>query len=255
MAGISNYLRDKVLNFIRGTAMGSAPTSYTGLWSGNPTAAGSGGTEVSNTVSSRQQVNWNAASSKIIENNGTVNWGASGGSATIDNWGVLDSATQGAGNLLWYGGFTQAKSVTPGDTLEIDDGGMQFSSSGSMTDALMEAVMDWIAGNAFPFSAGTVYVALFNGDPKGAGSEVTTTIRVAGRVAVTFAAPASGVIQNSADVDFGNANGAATVTHAAIYSAASGGDMYLSEVLQASISPAANDIVKFTSGALQFTLA
>ena len=46
MAGFSNYLEDKILNFLRGTAMGTAPAAvYIGLFNGDMTVTGSGGTE------------------------------------------------------------------------------------------------------------------------------------------------------------------------------------------------------------------
>lgn len=75
-------------------------------------------------------------------------------------------------------------------------------------------------------TAFTPHVALFNGDPSGAGSEVTTTIRPAGRVVASFGAPSpAGTIQNDAIVNFGTAAGGATVTHFAIYDAVSAGNL------------------------------
>lgn len=87
------------------------------------------------------------------------------------------------------------------------------------------AILTWIKGTAMPTAPATLWVALYNGDPYGAGSEVTTTIRVAGRVAATFGAIASLVISNSGLVDFGNAAGGATVSHFAIFDAATVGNM------------------------------
>ena len=102
------------------------------------------------------------------------------------------------------------------------------------------------------------FVALFNVDPGEAGSsgtDVTTTIRTAGRVAVPFAAPANGSIANSAVVDFGAAAGGATVTHFGIYDAATGGNLLVSGPLAGQpITVNATQNVSFAAGALTVSL-
>lgn len=97
-----------------------------------------------------------------------------------------------------------------------------------LSNYLANEFLDWVKGNAIDSPPASVYVALFDGDPTASGSggtEVTTTIRVAGRVAVTWGAIASRQIANSADVDFGTSAGNANVTHAALFDASSGGNM------------------------------
>jgi len=104
-------------------------------------------------------------------------------------------------------------------------------------DAIRNEIVDWIIGKANPTpTSGTRYLALFNGDPQGAGSEVTTTIRPAGRVDLTTAmelagATTQGQAANTSEVDFGNADAGATVSHIAIYSASSGGTLLASDAL------------------------
>lgn len=93
---------------------------------------------------------------------------------------------------------------------------------------------NWIKGTTMPAAPAAVFVALFNGDPTPAGTggtEVTTTIRTAGRVAVTFGAFSGGLMSNSAIVNFGNAVAGATVTHFAVFDAASAGNMLGSAAL------------------------
>lgn len=97
-----------------------------------------------------------------------------------------------------------------------------------LSNYLANEFLDWVKGVAIDSPPAAVYVALFDGDPTAAGSggtEVTTTIRVAGRLAVTWGAISSRQIANSADIDFGTSAGNANVTHAAIFDAASGGNM------------------------------
>lgn len=118
---------------------------------------------------------------------------------------------------------------------------------------LGNAFLNVIRGTAYT-APSAVYVALFNGDPTDAGtggSEVTTTIRTSGRVAATFAAPSGKSMSNSAVISFGNAAGAATVTHYALFDAASAGNMLDSAPLTGgSMSVAANSAVSFAVGAL-----
>ena len=87
------------------------------------------------------------------------------------------------------------------------------------------------------------------------GTEVTTTIRAAGRLAVAFDAPSGGVTQNTAELDFGDAAGAATVSYVAIMDAASGGNMLArSAITGGSQSVAAGNGVKVNATELTITL-
>lgn len=104
---------------------------------------------------------------------------------------------------------------------------------GELTDTTKNTLLDWLTGKTTPAAVATRYVALFNGDPQGAGSEVTTTIRIAGRVDLTAAmgAASAGSAANTALIDFGNAAGNATVSHFAIMDAATAGSVLASDVL------------------------
>lgn len=119
---------------------------------------------------------------------------------------------------------------------------------------LGNAVLNWVRGTAMPTAPTSVYVALFNGDPTDAGSggtEVTTTIRTAGRVAATFGAASAKSMANSAIVNFGNAVGGATITHFAVFDAASAGNMLGSNPLASGAGAvAAGAPVAFAVGAL-----
>lgn len=120
---------------------------------------------------------------------------------------------------------------------------------------LQDKLLNWIKGTAFGTAPTSVYVALFSADPTDAGTltnEVTTTIRVAGRVAATFGTVTSGAtssIANSADVDFGTAAGGATVTHFGVFDAASAGNMLGSGTISGGTITTGN-AVKFVAGAL-----
>jgi len=128
-------------------------------------------------------------------------------------------------------------------------------------DAIRNEITDWLIGKADPTpAAGARYVALFDGDPQGAGSEVTTTIRPAGRLEVTASMEAAGTTtageaSTTADIDFGNADAGASVSHLAIYSAASGGTLLASDALTGGTQTVtAGNPVKIPAGDLKVSV-
>lgn len=127
---------------------------------------------------------------------------------------------------------------------------------------LEDKVINWaLKATAMGTAPANVYVGLFNGDPldTGAGgAEVTTTIRVAGRVAAVFGsittAAGANSIANSAEVDFGSAAAGATMTHFGIFDAASAGNMLYSAALTGGAQAVAlGTVVKFAVSALTVT--
>lgn len=122
-----------------------------------------------------------------------------------------------------------------------------------LSNYLANEILGWIKGEAMPTAPATVYVALFNGDPTATGSggtEVTETIRTAGRVAVTWGAVTARAVANSAQIDFGTAAGGATVTHCAIFDAATAGNMLAYTPLDNTRNVNAGDPVVFPVGDL-----
>lgn len=119
-------------------------------------------------------------------------------------------------------------------------------------------ILRWLAGNTFPAAPANAFLALFDGDPKAGGSEVTTTIRAAGRLALSFAALASGtgnVLTTNADADFGPSDGSVpNLDYVAVYDASSAGNLLWSRLLPGApynVTPGTD--VKFLSGDITFT--
>jgi len=112
MSGKSNYLEDKVLSWaLKGVAMGTAPVAvYVGLFDGDPTDAGSGGTEVTTTVRAAGRVAatfgsiTTASGANTIANTDEVDFGDADGSVDVTHFGVFDAAS--AGNLLYSNAIT-----------------------------------------------------------------------------------------------------------------------------------------------------
>jgi hypothetical protein len=120
----------------------------------------------------------------------------------------------------------------------------------------------WLNNQAdMPSRPTNLYIALFNGNPKTSGTEVGATINSgAPRQEVTFADIASGashLLTSDIAVDFGNAEGAATFTHVALYDNATpgSGNLYASKVVSGgTVSVLVNSSVKFQSGGITFNI-
>lgn len=92
----------------------------------------------------------------------------------------------------------------------------------------------WLGGNAMPSAPAALWVALFNGNPKSGGTEVTTSVASAGRMAATFTVPASGLtstMPSDVDVDFGLAENDVDISHFAIYDDDTAGNLLASDVV------------------------
>lgn len=119
-------------------------------------------------------------------------------------------------------------------------------------------VVRWLDGNAMPTAPTDVYVALFDGNPKTSGTEVTLDIDATGRKAVTWTTVASGtdhLLESSADVDFGTADGPADVSHVGIFDASTSGNLLASKAVPGGpFSVLAGAAVKILAGDLSFDI-
>lgn len=103
-----------------------------------------------------------------------------------------------------------------------------------MSVYLGDMLLDWVAGNAFDSAPANIYARLYNGDPDSGGTEVTGTVNLTVQT-VSWGAIAARAMANDAEIDFGTANGSATVTYVALFDAASAGN----QISKKSISSAA----------------
>lgn len=125
-----------------------------------------------------------------------------------------------------------------------------------MSAYLGNKVLDWLLGNTFPSAPSDIYLALYDGDPKGAGTEVTTDIDAGGRLAITLEALSGGTdtsVANSAPVDFGTADSAADLSHVAVFDASSSGNLLWSKELPGGpFAITMGMAVSFDTGAIVF---
>lgn len=131
MAGKSDYLESKILNYIFNGGSFTAPsTVYVALFTSAPTDAG-GGTEVSGGSYARAAItcndtNFPTTSTGLIQNAVVQNFAqASAGWGTVVAFGIFDALTDG--NLLYWGAISPTKTVASGDTLSIAINQLQIS--------------------------------------------------------------------------------------------------------------------------------
>lgn len=133
MAAMSNYLENELIDHIfRGRSFTAPATLAIGLLTAAPSDTG-GGTEVTNANNYARVAlnpsasNWkgtngettavdSAGTDGTTQNGATITFGAPSGSwGTITHFGIYDSTTYGAGNLLFWGALTASKTVNGGD--------------------------------------------------------------------------------------------------------------------------------------------
>jgi len=138
MSQASNYLETALLDHVlRNTAYTPASTVYVGLYKTVDTEgavnarleAGTLSDEVGNSYDYvRKAVTFAAAASPggTITTSGNVTFDpANGGDwGAITHVAILDSATHGAGNILFYGTLATSKTIQDGDTFQITTGNL-----------------------------------------------------------------------------------------------------------------------------------
>ncbi|RPH72711.1 MAG: hypothetical protein EHM78_02070 [Myxococcaceae bacterium] len=118
-------------------------------------------------------------------------------------------------------------------------------------------IVRWLGGQAMPTAPATVYLALFDGDPKAAGVEVSADVNSAGRQAIVWTVPSAGtvnVMESSDDVDWGASEGDVDLDWVAVFDAASAGNRLASKALSSPQSILTGQQVLFSAGDLSFTI-
>jgi len=123
---MSNYLENALINAtLRNTAYTSPSTVYVGLFTSDPTDAGSG-TEVSGGSYARVAVTFGAPSNGASTNSAAVEFPqATGDWGTITHIGILDASS--SGNLLYHTALDNSKVIQTGDIFKIATGNLSVT--------------------------------------------------------------------------------------------------------------------------------
>lgn len=118
MAAMSNYLENALINAtLRNTSFTSPSTIYVGLYTSDPTDAGTG-TEVSGGSYARKSITFGAPSNGVSVNNAAVEFDqATDDWGTIGYFALLDAST--SGNMLYHGALTASKTIETGDVFKF----------------------------------------------------------------------------------------------------------------------------------------
>ena len=121
MGSLSNFAENELADHIFNAAYTPAATVYLVLCTADPTDAGTGAS-MSETANSngyvRKAITFGAAAARQVANSAdvtfdeviTANW-----ASPITHWGIVDSATYGAGNMLAHGSWTTPFSPVVGN--------------------------------------------------------------------------------------------------------------------------------------------
>jgi hypothetical protein len=123
MAEISNYLENALINAtLRATTYSSPAVVYVGLFTSDPTDAGSG-TEVSGGSYARRSVTFAAPSDGASASNADVTFAqATATWGTITHVGLFDALT--SGNLLYHTALDASKLIETNDIFKINSGSL-----------------------------------------------------------------------------------------------------------------------------------
>ncbi|PHR58814.1 MAG: hypothetical protein COA47_10435 [Robiginitomaculum sp.] len=118
----SNYLEDAILDHVlKNTAFTQPTVLFVALASADPTDAGTGASMNELTSAggyARQSIAFAVASGGAAANSAPVAYTATGAafSAVATHFAVLDNATIGAGNMLYFAALTASRTFNDGDT-------------------------------------------------------------------------------------------------------------------------------------------
>ncbi len=125
---MSNYLENALINVtLRATSYTAPTTVYVGLFTSDPTDAGSG-TEVSGGSYARTAVTFAAPSNGVTTNDADVTFPTATASWGTVGWiGIHDAST--AGNLLYHTPLDTSKTIDSGDIFKISTGNLSVTLS------------------------------------------------------------------------------------------------------------------------------
>jgi hypothetical protein len=123
MAEMSNYLENALINAtLRNTTYTSPTTVYVGLFTTDPTDAGSG-TEVSGGSYARQSASFASPSNGVSSTDADITFPQATGSWGTVGWiGIFDNLT--SGNLLYHTALDTSKTIDVNDIFKISSGSL-----------------------------------------------------------------------------------------------------------------------------------
>lgn len=211
-ANLTRYGRKAMLDHVCGRVAYPFPANvYLGLFTADPTETGALVNEVAVGGYARLEISdlmgsADLAARTIVNSADMLFAPVDAPVASITHFGVLDSATLGAGNMIWRGAPPTPRALGNGERLKIKTG--QFSAALTLGIAryAAKAWLDHVFGRA-PYAMPTPRLALFSAEPTEAGSlaaELSGGAYARPAIASLMADTVlvSGQIANAADIQF-----------------------------------------------------
>lgn len=262
----SNYLETAIINLMRGSIL-SAPTAlYAGLFLSDPKDTGTGGTEVNYNGYARQPVTFQLDGTSSIQNSAQITFPESSASvgSPVTHIGIFDSLTGTSGNThMWlYGQLTTPLTIQPNVSPIFRIGSIKWTMNGNMSTAYKQNILNVIRGYVSSLSPFTPYIGLCKYDPNidGDAEFVGNSYE---RIQAAFSAPTTdsddataSMTSNSGDISSPNpASGYwGVLTHAGVYNAQTGGQLFFSVPLSASYTMNEGSVAGFRAGQLTFSV-
>lgn len=274
MGSISDHLENELLDHIFNAAYTPATTVFVGLSTADPLDTEAGLAEPSGNGYERKPLTFNAASSRSIDNSAQITFPqASGSWGELTHYAIFDAASDG--NMLAHGSLSVAKTVSSGNTPSIGAGEIviSFKTLGSKTDGTNN-ISDYLANKLLDFAFRNqsfdqpdTYVALCSANiaDDDTGSTIAETsgngyerkqVNVNGGASPTWDLAASGVVDNTHDIEFATpaTGGWSVVTAIAIVDASTAGNLLTFDNDISEETPAQDDTVKIEAGNCDITL-
>jgi hypothetical protein len=167
MAGISNYLADKINDWLHGNTGGYTPvaTTYFALMTAMPSASG-GGTEVTGGSYARVAVtnnstNWPASVNGVKSNGTAVTWPTP--SADWGNVvGIAEYDASSGGNLLTFADLSPVVTILNTQIFSMPATAIVFMWDGGISQYLTNKLNDWLHGGGSYTVPTTTYFALMS---------------------------------------------------------------------------------------------
>ena len=259
MGSLSNYVEDEILDHVLKTGAWTQPIAlYVALSTADPTDDGSAIAEpVGNGYARVLHVAWDTAASRATENTGTISFPESSGNwGTITHFFIMDAST--GGNMIAHGALSASKIIGAGDNASFQDGAIDVSfNTGGIATFLADAVLDHIFMTANYDTAADIHVSLsfFNPTDNAGGFDEPVGNNYARVLQNNWDVASGGATENDGAVTFPQASAAwGSVTHFAMWNAASGGDMLFYGALDNQRNIGQNDTPSFADGALDITM-
>lgn len=175
MSLMTNYFESMVLNTMLGVTAQAPSTAYVALFLSNPTETGTAGTEVSYSGYARQELSLGApvtsGTTVTATNTASVQFEAPPSAAgTVTYAGICDSLT--GGNVLVYVALPNSIALTNEMQPKFEAGDIVLTmAAGNMTPSFKTKVLNLLRG--YSITGFDPYLALYNGDPTGGGTELS----------------------------------------------------------------------------------